>query len=64
MEKETEVKTIEVHYECLHCAGTNMMFIGRVQPTSPPKHLHLCPKCTNGEWLDKKYPYIKYIPVP
>lgn len=61
MEKETEVKTIEVYYECPNCNEVNMEFTGRTN--SPPKYIHQCPKCKYQKSLSKKYPYIKYVPV-
>jgi predicted RNA-binding Zn-ribbon protein involved in translation (DUF1610 family) len=63
MEKETEVKTVEVHYECPNCNEVNMEFTGRTQLTSPPKYIHECPKCECQKSLSEKYPYFKYVPV-
>jgi len=64
MEKETEVKATEVHYECPNCIGTYMDFTGRVQLLSPPLYIHQCPKCSCQKSLSKEYPYIKYVPLP
>ena len=64
MEKKTEVKTIQVHYECPECKGSYMEFTGRTQLTSPPQYVYYCPKCDCQQSLSKKYPYIKYVPVP
>ncbi len=40
MEKKTEVKTIQVHYECPECKGSYMEFTGRTQLTSPPQYVY------------------------
>ena len=62
MEKQTEVKSYEVHQYCDKC-GEELTFTGEVLLSNPEKYVHICEKCKNYEWLPKKYPSIEYKEV-
>lgn len=62
MEKQTEVKSYEVHQYCDKC-GEELTFTGEVLLSNPAKYVHICEKCKNYEWLPKKYPCIEYKEV-
>ena len=62
MEKQTEVKSYEVHQYCDKC-GEELTFTGEVLLSNPEKYVHICEKCKNYEWLPKKYPCIEYKEV-
>ena len=62
MEKQTEVKSYEVHQYCDKC-GEELIFTGEVLLSNPGKYVHKCNKCGNVEWLPKKYPCIEYKEV-
>lgn len=62
MEKEIEVKTVEVRQYCDKC-GEELTFTGEVLLTNPEKYVHRCEKCGNTEWFPKSYPCIEYKEV-
>ena len=62
MEKQTEVKSYEVHQYCDKC-GTELTFTGEVLLSNPAKYVHKCNKCGNTEWFPKSYPCIEYKEV-
>lgn len=62
MEKQTEVKTFEVHQYCNKC-GEELTFTGEVLLSYPEKYVHKCGKCGNIEWFPKSYPCIEYKEV-
>lgn len=62
MEKQTEVKSYEVHQYCDKC-GEELTFTGEILLSNPEKYVHICEKCKNYEWLPKKYPCIEYKEV-
>jgi len=62
MEKQTEVKSYEVHQYCDKC-GEELTFTGEILLSNPEKYVHICEKCKNYEWLSKKYPCIEYKEV-
>lgn len=62
MEREVEVKTIEVHQYCDKC-GEELTFTGEVLLSYPEKYVHKCEKCGHTEWFSKSYPCIEYKEV-
>jgi hypothetical protein len=62
MEKQTEVKSFEVHQYCDKC-GTELTFTGEVLLSNPAKYVHKCNKCGNTEWYSKSYPCVEYKEV-
>lgn len=62
MEKQTEVKSYEVHQYCDKC-GEELTFTGEVLLSNPEKYVHKCNKCGNTEWFSKSYPCIEYKEV-
>lgn len=62
MEKEVEVKTVEVRQYCDKC-GEEMKFTGETLLSNPPKYVHKCNKCGNSTWCSKSYPSIEYREV-
>lgn len=62
MEKEVEVKTVEVRQYCDKC-GEEMRFTGETLLSNPPKYVHKCNKCGNSTWCSKSYPCIEYREV-
>lgn len=65
MEKLTDVKLIEVDYECPECK------IGKLRPTgtcfasNPPQYPHFCnnDNCGHGDTFNVSYPHTRYVPI-
>lgn len=62
MEKQTEVKTFEIHKYCDKC-GEELTFTGEVLLSYPEKYVHKCEKCGHTKWFSKSYPCIEYKEV-
>jgi DNA-directed RNA polymerase subunit RPC12/RpoP len=67
MEKKIPIKTYKALYECDECGGEVKSAISlelKPQNTYCGNLIkHKCNTCNKEYWLDKPYPYIKYIEV-
>lgn len=62
MEKETEVKMVEVDYQCPECKTGKLRPTGQCFATNPPQYPHNCNNddCDYGSTFNVSYPYINY----
>lgn len=65
MERENEVKTILVNYDCDECGGNVVKNTGEqtIILTKPPMFKHHCEGCSKEYLFTHNYPYTKYISI-
>lgn len=57
-EKETEVRTFNIEYECDKCQSGNMKPTGQCFTTDPPQFPHVCENCGERQiFTGVSYPY-------
>ena len=63
LEKEIEVKTMLVTFDCDDCGGNVIKNTGEQTMilTNPPKFKHHCEKCDKEYLFNHHYPYTRYI---
>lgn len=58
MEREQEVKTFLVNYQCDLCG--DVVEYRQLLLTEPPKFKHYCKRCNEEYIFNQKYPYTRY----
>lgn len=63
-EKEVEVKTVQVEYQCDECGVGYMLSTGVQRMSLPPQYEHQCSHCNHLQsFRGVQYPYNKVVPV-
>lgn len=63
MEKETDMKPVQIDYMCDNCEKGFYRPTGIALMTYPAKYPHKCTLCEDEKHFQKTYPYIKYRTV-
>jgi len=58
--KETAVKPVRISWPCPKECGGEMVFIGDLKRTDPPRYKHQCDKCGHMAITSSEYPRIEY----
>lgn len=61
MESRTEVKVVEIDYNCPQCTVGKMRPTGIVLTSYPAQYPHKCNECGYNENFYKTYPFVEYI---
>ena len=62
-ERKTACNTYKVEYVCELCIDGVMEATGKTLAIDPPEYQHICDSCGDEEYLETRYPEIRYEPV-